>query len=74
MSVQFNNKMENKFTFVNLFALNQEWAVFVDSFHNALIVSTPKIKVNLMNNQVVKIKIKKLKRKVVSEKCKWVNR
>ena len=59
MSVQFNNKTANKFTFVNLFELNLEWEVFVDSFHNALIVSTPKIKVNLMNIMDKKTKIKK---------------
>ena len=52
MLVQFNKA--NKFTFVNLFELNLGWEVFVDSFHNASIASTPKIKGNLMNNHVDK--------------------
>ena len=57
MSVQFNKA--NKFTFVNLFEPNLEWEVFVDSFRNASIASTPKIKVNLMNIMYQKTKTKK---------------
>ena len=57
MLVQFNKV--NKFIFENSFEPNLGWEVFVDSFHNASIASTPKINLNLMNLEDKIAKIKK---------------
>jgi len=57
MLVQFNKV--NKFIFENSLEPNLGWEVFVDSFHNASIASTPKINLNLMNLEDKIAKIKK---------------